>query len=212
MSTGDLMACRVWTQLNDQAAVNTLNYEVIATSGGAVTDQDLCDHVDTLVHSYYTNTMTVDCQYHGVQTYFLQRPSGTLPSPVKNVSHAGPGLGSAPVMPTQVAAIMRTLTNVRGPGGRGRLYLPFLDSALATADGQQVPSLVLAINTLATSLLGAQILTNGGSTATVVWCLVHKPRRPAMMTALPIQQAASTGKFGTMRKRGDYGRQNSSPI
>jgi len=212
VQVGDFLSARIWTQLDEQAAVNTLNYEVISVTGGLVTDQDLADNIDTIVHTFYKNIMTTSTQYHGVQVYFAQRPAGTLPAAVKNTLNAGPGLQLPPTLPGNTAAVMKYSTNVRGPAGRGRIYLPFIGTGLVTADGVPATSLDVAINSLCSVLLNPLIISAGGSTATFIWTLFHRKKKPTPSTGTQITQAFSAQKFGQMHKRGSYGRANAAPI
>lgn len=211
VATGDILSARAWTTLNDQAAVNTFNYECITFSGGAVTDQDFCNAVDVFWSGFYKGVMSPASSFDGTQVYFLKR-SGPLPAPVKEIASAGPGtLGTAPV-PPNAAAIMKYNATARGPGGRGRVYLPFFSTLLMGTDGRLTVAGDTAINNLAASLLPAFSVTSGGSSATFQWGLVRRFPRPTPPVINQIIQASSANAFGQMHKRGSYGRQNLSPL
>jgi len=211
LQIGDILSARVWTSLGEQAAVNSYNWEVITVSGGTVTDQQFSDSFDLLVAGDYKQMMPTSCTYHGTQTYFMRR-TGFLPAPVKTITNTGAGVTGTDPVPRSSAAIMKYSTLVRGPGGRGRVYLPFISTQYMTALGLPNATLNTKIDALAALLLPALTLTTGGSSATLVWSLLTRGVPPAPPTAHQLMNAESAGKMGTMRKRGDYGRANASPI
>jgi len=211
LQNGDILACRAWCSLQDQAAVNTYNWEIFGVTGGAVTDQDLCNANDVFLATFYKTYMSTDANYHGIQTYFVKR-SGTLPAPVKTIAGAGPGLTGPPTVPPNSAAILKYSAFLRGPGGRGRVYLPFAATANVSSAGLTSSAFDVLINSLCSLMLTPLTLTNGGSTATAVWSLVTRHPKPAPPTSQQIILAESASKFGQMHKRGSYGKSNSSPI
>jgi len=213
IANNDLLSCRVWTTFGTQAAVNTYNYQAFAVTGGGITDSDLAAAFDLLVATTYQGIMTTATVYNGVQVYFRQRGTSYLPAPVKYTASAGPGLQAVLTLPSQLAAVMRYSTVIRGPGGRGRVYLPFIAENEVAADGNQDTSLITAINAMATLLLPPITITSGGSSASFAWSILHRLPGPTVLySADSIISAESSGKFGQMHKRGAYGRVNASPI
>lgn len=209
---GDVLAFRVWCTLDNQASVNTYNYLVGSVVGGGITDQNASDAFDTLINAFYKGITTTSVLYQGVQTYFIRRTFGSLPAPVKSVANGGFGLQAPPTLPPNTAAIMKYNTFERGPGGRGRVYLPFIASLLSSAFGTFTVAMDVAVNSLASALLSPLVVTSGGNSATLIWSLVARHPSPAPVTTRQIIGAQSAGIFGQMHKRGSYGRANSSPI
>lgn len=213
VENGDVLSARVWSTFGDQAAVNTYNYVAFSVSGGIVTDQDLANSVDVIVNGTYKGLMTTDATYDGVQVYYRQRTLGNLPAPVAHTASAGPGLQPPPTVPAQVAGIMKYVTNVRGPGGRGRVYLPFLATDLVANDGLPTVAFDSAVNAMATLLLTPITIVIGGATASFYWALITRLPGPTVLYSnRQIIQAKSAQKFGQLHKRGNYGRTNQSPI
>lgn len=211
LQNGDLLACRVWATLGNQAAVNTYNYQIFGVTGGACTDQDLCNAVNLLVVPFYKGLMTTDCDYNGVQCYFLRR-TGFLPGPVKTIVSAGPGLNSPPPLSPNAAIVLKYNTVIRGPGGRGRVFLPFSQAANLDGAGNTTTGFDVFANSFLSTMLPVIALTNGGSAASATWTLIrHATGTPPTATG-QIIFAESSGKVGQMHKRGAYGRLNSSPI
>ena len=211
VQNGDILSARVWMALGVQACVNTYNYAVFSVSGGGITDQDFTNSFDLLVATIYRSWMATAAEYRGVQTYFLKR-AGTLPAPVKTISSAGPGVSPNPTVPTVSRAVLSYSTFLRGPAGRGRVFLPFLSGLNVAVDGSTTPSFDTAVNSLASVLLSPLIVSSAGSTATFVWSLVTRHPKPAPPTANQILQAEGAQKFGQIHKGGSYGRPNISPI
>jgi len=212
LQVGDILSVRAWTVLDEQAAVNTYNYDVISVSGGAVTDADFAQNWDTtLGGGFYPALMPSSCEYRGVQVYFLKRTAGILPAPVSSVIGAGPGTHGTNPTPRNTCVILKYAGFVRGPGGRGRLFMPFADQAYVATNGRPTVALETLINSFASALLSPITVTVGASSAVFAWGIAHRAP-PGPVTINQILTAESADKFGQMHKRGDYGRANSSPI
>jgi hypothetical protein len=210
---GDIMACRAWCTLQEQAAVNTYHYECITVSGGAITDQDLSNGFDALAEPFYKGLMSTTGVYNGIQTYFAYRaPPAVYPHFVKTITNAGNGSTAGGSVPPTAAAIMSYGTPLRGPAERGRIYLPFLSVTQMDGVGHLTTGADVFINSQCTLLLPSLTITGGGSSATFVWVIAHKKKAPTPWTTTQITNAESSGKFGQMHKRGSYGRPNTSPI
>ncbi len=212
IQTGDILSARAWLSANAQAAVNTYNFTCITLSGGGVTDQDFANSIDTIAANLYGPLVTPQVTYNGIQVYFLKRTPMVLPNPVKSVSSAGPGTAGGSILPLQTAGILKYNTNLRGPAGRGRVYLPFISSSFLTTLGEPTTAFDVLVNSFCSAMLPPLVVTNGASTATLVWSLVRKELLPAPPSSTEIVFAESAAKFGVMHKRGDYGRLNVSPI
>jgi len=212
VAVGDILSMRVWSVLDEQAAVNTYNYECISLGGGAVTDQDFCSTFDTgFMSPFYQALQPPTVEYRGVQAYFIKRASGVLPSPV--VSTAGAHVGTHGTKPVtrNAAPILKYAAFLRGPGGRGRLYLPFVSDDYIANNGRPTNAFDVLVNSVASTLLTPIVVTSGGSTATFAWGIAKRPPG-GPVTLTQILTASSAEKVGQMHKRGDYGRANSSPI
>jgi len=212
VAVNDLLSVRVWTVLDEQAAVNTYNYEVISVTGGAITDADFAQNWDTTFGGgFYPSLMPSSAEYRGVQVYFLKRNAGFLPAPVTSVAGAGPGTHGTNPVPRNTCPILKYATFSRGPGGRGRLFMPFADQAYVATNGRPTVALETLLNSFASALLSPITITVGASSAVFSWGLARRPPG-GPVTIHQILTAESADKFGQMHKRGDYGRANASPI
>jgi hypothetical protein len=205
---GDIIAVRGWTQFAPQAAVNTFNFQCTAITGTGATDAVAASQFDLLLSTFYPTIICDQASYRGVQVYFLKR-TGILPLPAQSNANTAAGIGGTLALPRNTAAILKYATLLRGPGGRGRLYLPFLPTDTMTAQGDPTAGFNTFVTNFGATLLTPTIVGTGPNTSTLVWSLAH---RGPVITSTPIATARSADKFGQMHKRGDYGRPNSSPV
>jgi len=204
----DLISIRAWTRLGDQGAVNTYNFDCISITGTSITDVALAAYFDPLMAGFYGGGCANDVEYRGIQLYFIKR-TGPLPAPIINTTSSGNCTGGTNSLPRVVCPIMKYATFVRGPGGRGRLYLPFFPTTVMTSDGELSNGGRTYIDTWGSFLVTPFTVGSGGNTASFVFALVQ--RKPIALKG-QILTAFASGKFGQMHKRGDYGRPNNSPI
>lgn len=210
---GDLVSARAWCTLANQASVNTFNHQCITVTGAGCTDQDYCNAVDAVAVNFYGPWMTTHSRYDGIQAYILHRATGGLkPAPVSTTASSGAGTALGDPMPPNTAAVLKYNTNLRGPGGRGRVYLPFAAVSWASVDGTTTNAADVLINSFASALLNPLVVTGTGGTATFVWELLKKHKGADPTATGQIINAFSAAKFGQMHKRGSYGRPNESPI
>jgi len=210
IAAGDILAVRAWTVLDEQAAVNTWNYLCTNVVGGGITDQDLATQWDTLNGSpFYQFLCPPDVEYRGVQVYFMKR-TGFLPAPSVSIAGAHVGVTGTTCLPRVAAGILKYNSFDRGPGGRGRIYLPFVSGDYAAANGRPTVAYDTLVNSFASGLLSPFVITSGGNSATFVWGILKKRTLP--MTLNAAIAAESADKFGNLHKRGDYGKANASPI
>ncbi len=213
IGVGDIMSCRVWTSINEQAAVNTFNYECISKAGTGCTDTQLSVDRDLVMVALYNSLLPAGANYNGVQIYFLFRTGGgVMPPPENAVASAGPGSATDPAVPRNTAAILKYSTLNRGPRGRGRIYLPFVAAGYVGANARPNGAFDTLVNSFASAQLAPFTVGSGGNTGTFVWVLLHKNLGGPPTIRGQITTALAADKFGTMKKRGDYGRANSSPI
>ncbi len=212
LNINDVISLRAWCSLSDQAAVNSYNFEVVSVTGGGITDQNVSDAFDPNASTFYRAIMPTTATYNGIQAYLLKH-APFLPHFVKSTLNAGGGSGPNTCLPKNTAAILSYNTAVRGPIGRGRVYLPFIRTDLVTGFGVPTAGFNVTINSWASLLLNPFIVTIGANSVTMNWSLVHRFAPPLVgLSTTQIRDAESADKMGQMHKRGDYGRANSSPI
>lgn len=213
IGVGDILACRVWSVLDEQAAVNTYNYVCSAKVGAGGSDQDMATFLDTAMASFYPGLYPNTVEYRGVQVYFLKR-LGLLTSaaPVQSTTGAAVGTATGFPMPRSACSILKYNDGLRGPAHRGRLYLPFISADWQANNGRPNNAFDTYANSFASALLTPITVGTGGNTSTLVWSLIHKVKGAVPIVRGTITVSGVANKFGVLKRRGDYGRANASPI
>jgi len=213
IGVGDILAARFWSVLDEQAAVNTINYVCTAKAGTGGSDQDLASFLDTNFASFFRALYPNTVEYRGCQVYFLKR-LGLLSAafPVFSTANAGVGTATGPPMPKNTCGMVKYTNGLRGPGNRGRLYLPFISTDFQATNGEPTNAWAVLINGFGAGGVVPITVGSGGNTSTLTWNLLRKVKGAVPIDRGPITLAQSANKYGQLHKRGDYGRANSSPI
>ncbi len=209
IQTTDIVLVRAWCVAGNQAAVNTYGYNCIASSGAGATDADMAAQLDPAYALFYKALLPPNCSYKGLQVYFVKR-AGLLPPPANSILGAGVGTTGTTCLPRGIAGIMKFASNKRGPGGRGRVYLPFVAETYQDVTALPTAAYDVLVNSFASNLLTPAVITGGGS-VTMAFVLVHR-KKGDPVSSIEVTTAQSADKWGQMHKRGEYGRANSSPI
>lgn len=206
LAAGYMCKLQAVVQDGGQVAINTFHYKVTGVGAPALTDADFA--------VYFDNQIAADMKaiiYNGA-TYKGSLCQVILPLPVTipQIATAGAGTGTSGVnaLPKQSCGLTSWKTALGGRKYRGRTYWPFMGTAMVTGDG--VPSAgaqtLLANATVAVLNLTAPNV--GGRSATVQLSVFHRSDG----TSTPITTGLIKPAFATQRRRGDFGRLNSSPI
>lgn len=213
VAVGDILAARLWSVLDEQAAVNTFNLVCSATSGAGCSDNDVAAFIDTNVGAFFKSLYPNTVEYRGTQVYFLKRLG--LPSsaaPVSSLAGAGVGTATGPPMPRDAAGILKYNVGLRGPANRGRLYLPFISTDWQASNGRPTTAWAVFVNSFCSGMLAPLVCGTSPNQSTMLWSLIQKHVGAVPTVRGTIVNAEAADKYGNMHKRGDYGRPNSSPI
>lgn len=213
IGVGDLLAARFWSALDEQGAVNTLNFNCTSKSGTGASDQDLASALDAGYAAFFRSLYPNTVEYRGCQVYFLKR-LGVLSSaaPVASTSNAGVGTATGPPMPRNACGILKYTTGLRGPANRGRLFLPFISTDFQATNGRPTNAFAVLLNSFGSGTVVPLVIGTSPNQSTVEWCLLHKVKGAVPINRGPITLAQSANKYGQLHKRGDYGHANASPI
>jgi len=213
LAVGGLYQVRIWTTQAEQAAVNTIYYLCGSNTGTLVTDVDMAVYIESLVAPVYKSITSTDVSFRGTQVSLIN-PAGPVPSTVFSNALVGPGSLTPPDCPRQVSGLIQWTTNFAGRRYRGHFYMPFPTISLVATDGVPTAAYQTVLVNLATALIGVLSIPHvgGGGAANVVLTLHHRPGLSPTPAATPITGKVVPPKFATQRRRGSYGRANSSPI
>lgn len=206
LHAGDTVQFRVWTTCNDQAAVTTHHFRV-GTITGLVDLADASLSFDSVMQTAYKSIISSQARYNGVQARLLNQ----IPPFVSQdtITNAGPGLAGPVCMSRQTCGITSYYTLFAGPGNRGRTYWPFPPASGDETFGEPNDAYIEGVETLVGLMMISFVITGSGGSAPAVFCL-HVKRTPA--SPIPITFAETRRKWATQKRRGSYGRQNTSPI
>jgi len=208
-----LLKARVWCTQAEQAAVNTLFYFVSSITGAPTTDLDVAKYIDSFLNGRFKAVIGNDATYRGVQVS-VQNVS-PLPATQFYNGNAAIGTGGAIDLPRQTCGLLQFQTANAGRRFRGRWYLPFPATTADVAGGLPSSTYLTAAQSIASALLTNLSAPNASATgvANLVPCLQHRPGiSPLPANVTNITTISVSTKWATQRRRGSFGRANSSPI
>lgn len=206
LAVNDIVKIQLWSHDAEQAAVNTFHYKVTAVGGTIATLEDMIANIDAAVATLYKGILNQQATYDGILGQIVFPPP--LMVHAVDVSSAGAGAGGAQGAARQVAGLIRWGTPLAGPGGRGRNYLPF--TAADDSDGIGKPSAAYQASaaSFAVAISSFTAVSAGGRTATVAFGL--KKRNAGIINL--VTSGNVEPKWATQKRRGSFGRPNSSPF
>jgi hypothetical protein len=184
-----------------QTALNDWFYAVTGTFGSSSTDQAAAAAVDSNFAASYKALCSSLCTYWGVR---LRIVAPTVYPGVEDTSNSGLGTNGATNMPGQVAGVMTKGTGQAGRKMRGRCFGPFPPPNAASSTGEMTAGYVALLNAVGTAAMNILTVGGAGNTAILNPCLYHRTTKT--FTLLTTVNAST--KWGTQRRRGDYGRPN----
>ena len=186
-----------------QVGVNTMAMRIISNAGGVTTDLDLAADLSDWLADGYTQFMSVNSVYSGCRVQ-IKKPVEFVS--VFSSTGSGPGSATGADLPTQVTGVITKQTVQAGRKYRGRIYPPFPATGLADGHGGLNATGIGLLTTLgnlwesypprALASLGVELRL----------CLIHTSDG----SFTDIVKMFARSKFGTQRRRGQYGRPNIS--
>lgn len=205
LAVGNVLRVVFTTQLGSQAGLNIRYYQVTATGGLSLSVNAAAGVLDGIAGPLYAPLLTNTARYRGLSMQRVVPVLGEIPV-VSTIAAANGTAGTAP-LPGNVAGIFTVLTGFTGRANRGRTYAPFPDAAdLTTATGDPVPTAgyMTRLGAMSTIHWGATSLVVGADSATVQAVLF----RPSTLVTKDLTSATARVKWGSIHRRGSYGRQN----
>lgn len=197
-------ATMAMTTPSGQVQEMNLNYE-ITVQGAGDSRAALLAQIDTNITTFVRTYMSNTCHYYGsrlsaVRTAFPYAPVITTPNLV--------GLIAEHMLPSQTRPIIKLYTELVGRKYRGRLFMFTPVASQTSTNETPEPAMMSSYKSFVDSQLGGVIV--GGTTWTAsIWHRPHPPAPPLDPT--PVTRSSSSGRWGTQRRSGDYGRLNSNP-
>lgn len=190
---------------SSQQGQNTCYYQVTAVLGGGLTVQQIASTFLTSLTGAWRTPNASNVLLGGVIADYMVTATGKVQQSAIARDGATVGLNGATIAPSQSAPVVKKLTGLAGRSKRGRCYFPFLPLAYIDANGELTNAGVTALQSWYSSWIDTQVLAVGAVQTTMVPVLTHKS---APLVPIPITATQVTGKVGTQKRRGDYGRAN----
>lgn len=205
LANNDIYQARFFVTLQTQTAIMVRHYKIRLADGNG-TDDLLAASLAVSFPASIKAVLSNQATYRGVGVQRLSPIPKTVE--VYNTSGAGVGDQASPPLPKQVAGVINFKTQYAGRSYRGRVYVPF--PAIADSDTDTTPTAAYTtrLNLLAISFNAVRTIPVGvGPTEAVPVVYSRK-----FGTGEPVTLATFRDKWGTQRRRGDFGQSNPSPI
>jgi len=206
LAVNNIVQTRMYCTLDNQVSINSLFFLVNSIGTPAATDADVATFMDTAVGAAIKAMLPTASEYRGFQAQIVW-PNPRRPAQTGNAG-AGAGTVASDPLPTQVTGLVFLTSNIAGPGGRGRIYLPFPTESQNDASGLPTAGYQTLAGAVITAWFGASAIAEGGRTANLVPVLYKRSAH----TTTQLITGGVRAKWATQRRRGDYGRPNISPI
>jgi hypothetical protein len=198
-----------WVTLGAQTAALRRFYRCSALGVSPVpTDLDAADDLSGTFANVIRPLIANDALYVGAS---VRRVSGAIPFPIYQSSVVGTGVGGAGTvpLPKQVAGVLGLYTPFAGRTMRGRVYVPFPVEADNELQGVPSAAYVTRLASLGTFYTTPQIVTGPGTSSGTMRAVIT---RPPYATWGAIISSSPKPRWGTQRRRGDYGAANRAPF
>lgn len=199
-----ILQARIITTLDAQTAYNVSHWKVTLSTGTGVTPLEAITQLRTNLLTAWPAILATLCSWRGIGGQ-----QATVPKDAETFI-AGPIAGNSGgvPLPKQVCGVLSFYDGFAGRKHRGRAYLPFPSQSDNTTDGVPTAGYLTRAGAVMTVLSSSLAVIGAGGTAALGPCIFHR----LTQTADLIQRQVVRTIWGTQRKRGDYGRTNSSPI
>lgn len=163
---------KAYCQSDQQQAINVFHFKVNSVAGGTFSDELLAAQLSADFALIYKAWLPSVCRYNGVRVQILDQPI----RPIYQVSRSGAGIGakvSAP-LPSLTCLLVTKFTQLGGPRGRGRTFIPFWSEADNDAQGIPEAAGVALADSLAAYVFNPVVFLVGGVTINMSPVLYHR--------------------------------------
>jgi len=204
--TGHIWQAKVYCRATDQVAINVLHYQVTAQTGTLKLDTDLAARLDAILGPLYVALLCVESEYRGVGVQRIN-PIPPTTEVYANIQ-ADTGAVAGDLLPRQSAGLISKRTGLAGRKYRGRVYVPFASEAGNDATGTPANAYLVSLLALSDALEVPVVVGTAPNETTLTPILWHR----LSSTFDVITECSINDKWASQRRRGSYGRTNTSPI
>lgn len=206
MAVNDALLCKFVCSTVDQVGLNIRRFIITEVAGTERTPQEIVDSLSSQAGPVYRSLLSDSASYDGLAMRFL--PFGGPPSDFQSKLGAGIGLALGPALPKQTCGIITARSTGLGRRGRGRVYVPFPSEEDNVTGGIPSVDYVVRLENLSDAILETQLVGAVPDVTTLTAMLFS--RDTGVYT--PIVSTNARSLWATQRRRGDFGKQNISPI
>lgn len=206
LTVGDIVEFQVACFAGNQVGLNSWHYGVFEADNILATDELAAQTLDGILAPLYKPLLHNTASYIGITAQIINR--SPKPATVTVAASTGVGTGGNVPLPSQVSGVITKQTVFAGRTFRGRCYIPFPSAAYNdTIPNKPTAAYVTALGNLITGLTPNISLANG---------LFFTRLQPVLWRSKTSQSQALSGfranqKWGTQRRRGNYGQANVIP-
>jgi hypothetical protein len=202
---GDVLRMGIFNWAAGQLGLMTFHYVVTSTAGTSVTLGDIAANLDSIVQPVMTPMMSTQAQYLGIK--LGTENVSPVPAP-QIIENATAGSSAGDLLPTQVAGVITWKTDYIGRAFRGRNYFPFPSEIQNQQNDLPTNGYITLMSNFAVAVAATIVTTSGANSATIDPVIWH--RNLTSWTA--ITQWRLNQRWGTQRRRGQYGQGNAVTI
>lgn len=206
IAISDVIQHGLTSQLGVQAGVVNWYWRANTVVNGGITLGELATGFENLYAPAMKVLLTNNATWRGTR---IQR---VVPKPVSafayDIGNQGPGTGGAEPLPKQIAAVITWYTDFGGRMFRGRSYIPFASETNNDPNGIPNAAYVANLTTLMNARLGDRTIVGLNGSVTFSPIIFHRKTS----TSNPLNSGRANARWGTQRRRGDYGQQNPVPF
>lgn len=205
IQNADVLRASFYNHAVNQIGINNIHYFCTGIVGiGA--------DIDEAAHDLYDLFQPVYSDLCSTASYFLGVKLATrnvTPTPRAGLWEAAvANAGGAGVIPSQVAGVLSLYTDYAGRSGRGRVYTPFIAPGSVTTGDLPTVAYRGFLGDLGNAIVGGITVGGGGNTSDLIAVIVNKE----LTHVWEITSFYANNRFGTIRKRGQYGKANADAI
>lgn len=198
----DIVRTKVLVWVNYQVGIN-IRYWRCSTNPGDLTLEDLAAELTGSLVPLYVVYLTTTCIVDATKVQIVG-PGGMSDEVTTLLGTAGAVTGQT--LPRQACGIVTLTTGVGGRKNRGRFYLPFPTEGMNEGDGSPNAAGLSNMDALGAYYSQPLNVTVGDFTMILAPVIVHGGPAPDAPT--PITGFIVRDKWGTQKRRGDYGKLN----
>lgn len=206
ITTGNIVEVRFFCQFGDQGSVNVRHYNTTTHSGNGPDLKLVADEISGTIAPLLIGTISVEAHYRGTGVRVVAPPPISLEA-LSNAG-AGQGTGAGIALPRQVCGIVSLRSETGGRRARGRFYVPFPPTSQNQVGGIPTPGYMVNLASIGGFLVTTITVGTAPNQATLVPVVWSKK----YASSYPLKTIVTPQMWATQRRRGSFGRPNTSPI